>query len=246
MFKNKKALVILLSLVLTLSSVTAFASTEFEKIGKKTYDLEWLYSKSVNGVITECQNPSMIGENVGDIISIEQGDVQTRGSFIVYGNYIPNTTKGTFNRRDANTSVREFWYHSAEVKTGTVYTYVFDRSISETYSKTHTFDAGARAQGGVAFITELEGHVNYQYASSKTITKSINESSGVEVDAKTYPSNAGYWEFTWWPVYNYYNITTNWEYYTIDDPNTLKVGPRWVGSVSEPTSYLHLASNKRY
>ncbi|MGN7479842.1 hypothetical protein ACTHOQ_18645 [Solibacillus silvestris] len=131
-----------------------------------------------------------------------------------------------------------FHHTSFELPTGVTSKYTWERTVSKTNYSSHTFDQGARAQGGAKFIAELEGHFNYTYDKQKSVTVTAGTKSETDI---TIP---GYYELDFYLKANVYDVYGQWWGTTIDRPNERRKLERYLGTYKEPTDFMHLRATK--
>ena len=132
-----------------------------------------------------------------------------------------------------------FHHTSFELPSGVTSKYTWERTVSKTNYSSHTFDQGARAQGGVKFITELEGHFNYTYEKQKLVTVTSGTKSETEI------TQPGYYELDFYLKANVYDIYGKWWGTTIDRQTERRKLDRYLGTFKEATDFLHLRATKR-
>lgn len=157
-------------------------------------------------------------------------------SFISYSSYIPNSVTARFT--DYNNYHKLFWNSSVTLPAGVSYTYEWYQTVSNTDTRTHAVDAGARAQGGNKFLAEIEGHINYNYQKQSEIKIEAGQKSSIGF------LQPGSYNMNWYMKAKKYDLNTKWYGYTVDAPSTQKVLDRYSGSVVEPTPYLNVDIKK--
>lgn len=177
------------------------------------------------------------GNTVEKSKMLDEDEISTQSTFLVYENegYAGNP-RGMWV--GYNNKALLFHNASVEIPNGVTTTYTWERTISKTNTTSNTFEAGARAQGGVKFVTEVEGHINNAYTKSKKVTISQGTKSSTSI------KEAGLYNLNFYLKTNRYNMYGDWWGYTVDQPKVRKKLERYLGQVQEATDFMHLEVTK--
>lgn len=163
--------------------------------------------------------------------------VEPLSSFIKYeANGYVGSPRGV--RLGYDDSFLLFHHTSFELPSGVNTKYTWEREVTKTNQSSHTFDVGARGQGGVKFITELEGHFNYTYDKQKSVTVKAGTKSETEI------TEPGYYLLDFYLKANIYDVYGQWWGTTIDRPNERRKLERYLGTYKEATDFMHLRATK--
>lgn len=177
------------------------------------------------------------GNTVEKLKLLDEDEVSTQSTFLVYENqgYAGNP-RGI--RIGYNNKALLFHNASVHIPNGVETTYTWERTISKTNTTSNTFEAGARAQGGVKFVTELEGHVKNAYTKSKSVTISQGTKSATLI------KEPGLYNLNFYLKSNIYDMYGDWWGYTVDQPTVRKKLDRYLGQVQEATEFMHMEVSK--
>lgn len=183
------------------------------------------------------ENSDFLSEELNNV-DIINNEISPQSSTVVYeANGYAGSPRGM--RIGYNDKYMLFHNTSVQIPDGVNQTYTWERTVTKTSSSSNAFESGARAQGGVKFITELEGHINNTYTKSKTVTITQGTKSQTSI------TKAGYYELNFYLKANIYDMYGSWWGYTVDQPNVRKKIDRYLGQVYEATDFMHLAVTKR-
>ncbi|WP_198508416.1 hypothetical protein [Brevibacillus agri] len=159
--------------------------------------------------------------------------IQPFSTGVVYkqNGYVRGSIKAEENGYDRD----YFLVHKADVELieGTKITYKFMKTIRKDVETSHSIDTGLRAQGGNRFITELEGHFDYNYVSKERIEYTKGTETNVEV------TKPGDYTLYFYAQARVYNLYADWLGYTRDNKTERKL-KRYIGDVYEATTFEYI------
>lgn len=167
----------------------------------------------------------------------DEDDVSAQSTFVVYEN---EGYAGNPRGMSTGFNNKYMLFHNASVTipSGVSTTYTWERTISKTNTTSNTFEVGARGQGGVKFITELEAHIKNANTKSKSVTINQGTKSATSIN------EPGTYNLNFYLKSQTYDMYGDWWGYTVDQPNVRKKIDRYLGQVQEATDYMHLEVTK--
>ncbi|GEN85248.1 hypothetical protein SLU01_35600 [Sporosarcina luteola] len=167
----------------------------------------------------------------------EDDEVSAQSTFVVYEN---NGYAGNPRGMSTGFNNKYMLFHNASVSipSGVNTTYTWERTITKINTTSNTFEVGARGQGGVKFLTELEAHIKNAYTSTETVSISQGTKSATQI------TQPGYYNLNFYLKSQTYDLYGDWWGYTRDQPNVRKKVDRYLGQVQEATGYMHLEVTK--
>ncbi|CAM5795819.1 MULTISPECIES: hypothetical protein [Brevibacillus] len=167
----------------------------------------------------------------------KSNSVQPASSTIVYKQ--DGFVRGSIRAKQNGYDREYFLVHKADVEVarGTKINYKFLQTIKKINETSHSIDTGARVQGGYKFLTEIEGHFDYNYVTSETIEYTKGTETSVSVD------EVGDYTIYFYAQAKRYDVYGKWLGYTIDD-RTERPLDRYVGEVYEATTYETIRAKK--